>query len=60
MDSLGEFKLCPPSVRVNATRNREKEGKRKRALSVAKTADRITYGTTILKICMGKSAGVYD
>lgn len=47
----------PPSVRVNATRNREKEGRRKRALRVAKAADKITYGTTILNTCKSESTG---
>lgn len=57
---LANGKSCPPSVMVNATRKREKEGRRKRALRVAKAADRITYGTTILKIYMGRLGGVYD
>jgi hypothetical protein len=40
-----------PSVRVSATRNRENGGRSSRAFRVAKAADRITKGATILKIC---------
>jgi hypothetical protein len=41
----------PPSVSVRATINNEKGGRWSLAFKVAKTTDKITYGTTILNIC---------
>jgi hypothetical protein len=41
----------PPSVSVKATINNEKGGRWSLAFNVAKTADKITYGATILNIC---------
>jgi hypothetical protein len=40
-----------PSVSVRATKNSEKGGRWSLAFKVAKTADKITYGATILNIC---------